>query len=331
MTRAAQIDRFLDRTGWSAAERVPLAGDASRRRYLRLRRGAETAVLMDAPPGSGEEIGPFCTVADELDRRGLAPPERLCADPALGLLLLEDLGDDLFARVLDREPDAELRLYTAAIEALATLQARPAPADWPRATVSAQTELALLAYDWYAPAADPAEARAELSRLLGLLPAGDVPVLRDFHAENLVWLPGRAGVARVGLLDFQDAWAGHPGYDLVSLLQDARRDVSPATAATTFARFAQVTGRDPAAFAAETAILGAQRNLRILGVFARLSLHFGKPAYVDLVPRVWRHLMACLEHPALDRLSRILMRDLPSPEPAVLKDLKNRCATVPAP
>lgn len=331
MTRAAQIDRFLDRAGWGAAKRVPLAGDASRRRYLRLRRGDETAVLMDAPPGSGEDIRPFCAVADELDRRGLAPPERLGADPALGLLLLEDLGDDLFARVLEREPEAELRLYSAAIEVLAMLQARPAPADWPRATVAVQTDLALLAYDWYAPAADPAEARAELSRLLGLLPAGEVPVLRDFHAENLVWLPDRAGVPRVGLLDFQDAWAGHPGYDLVSLLQDARRDVSPETAAASFAHFAEITGRDPDAFAAECAILGAQRNLRILGVFARLSLHFGKPAYVDLIPRVWRHLQSCLAHPGLGRLSRILARDLPPPEPAVLKDLKDRCATVPVP
>jgi hypothetical protein len=158
-----------------------------------------------------------------------------------------------------------------------------------------------------------------------------VLALRDFHAENLVWLPDRAGVARVGLLDFQDAEAGHPAYDLVSLLKDARRDLAPGLEQEMIDRFLSRTGCDPERFAAAYAALGAQRNLRILGVFARLSMHFGKPHYVDLIPRVWAHLTASLRHPALAPLARRVADDLPEPTPDILASLKEQCATVPTP
>ncbi len=154
-------------------------------------------------------------------------------------------------------------------------------------------------------------------------------VQRDYHAENLLWLPERDGAARVGLLDFQDAAAGHPAYDLVSLLEDARRDVTQATVAAAKAHYLALTGFDPAQFDLAYAAMGAQRNLRILGVFARLSLHFGKPGYVDLIPRVWDHLRTDLAHPSLAELRGLVQAALPDPSVAKLQELKDRCGTVP--
>ena len=156
-------------------------------------------------------------------------------------------------------------------------------------------------------------------------------VLRDYHAENLIWLPGRNGTARVGLLDFQDAARGHPVYDLVSLLKDARRDLAPGLEARMIDRFLDRSGMAPDAFHAAYATLGAQRNLRILGGFARLSMHYGKPSYVDLIPRVWRHLQDSLAHPALATLAKVVNEDLPPPDPNLLQTLKDQCGTVPTP
>ncbi|MBN8632942.1 MAG: phosphotransferase, partial [Rhodobacterales bacterium] len=157
-----------------------------------------------------------------------------------------------------------------------------------------------------------------------------VLILRDYHAENLLWLPGRVGLARVGLLDFQLGQLGQPGYDLVSLLQDARRDVAPGTEAAMVARFAAASGSDPGDFRAHYATLGAQRALRIIGVFVRLGLAAGKPQYLRLIPRVWDQLQRNLAHPALADLRCICDRVLPVPTPDLLQKIASQCPTIPS-
>lgn len=330
--RDAQARAFLDRTAWAGAGRAPLAGDASNRRYERLTDPATgaTAVLMDADPARGEDVGPFLRIAGFLGGIGLSAPAVLDADAAAGFLLLEDLGDDLFARVIPARPDLEPLLYRTATDVLVALHAtRPpplAPYDPER-----MTDLAALAFakyrDGIAGTADPAARARFETRFRALLQdatAGAAPVLvqRDYHAENLLWLAQRAGLARVGLLDFQDAMLGHPAYDLVSLMQDARRDVPPGIEAAMIDRYLAATGHHRAAFETAYAVLGAQRNLRILGVFARLGSDYGKPQYLDLIPRVWGLLARDLAHPALAPVAGLLRDALPQPTPDNLRRLR---------
>ncbi len=150
-------------------------------------------------------------------------------------------------------------------------------------------------------------------------------ILRDYHAENLIWLPDRTGVARVGLLDFQLAQMGQPGYDLVSLCQDARRDVRPDREAALVRRFVEETGANAAAFGPAYAVLGAQRALRILGVFARLARVSEKPGYLRLLPRVWGQLQHNLGHPALGAVARICETILPPPDAATIRRIEGQC------
>jgi aminoglycoside/choline kinase family phosphotransferase len=322
--RQGSIDAFLAAAGWGAAARAALAGDASARRYLRLKRAqGETAVLMDAAPAAAGPVGPFLRIAGHLARLGFSVPAVIAADAAAGLVLLEDLGDGLFARLADAEPQSTPTLYAAATDLLAALHAHPPPADLPAYAGALLGEQAALVLETYAP---QPQARAELAEAVTkvcgrLAPGAPVLMLRDFHAENLFWLPGRAGVARVGLIDFQDAMAGHPAYDLISLLQDARRDVDPALAAACSARYCAATRADPEAFATACAALGALRQLRILGVFARLA-QGGKPRYLDFMPRVWGHLQACLAHPDLAELRALVDRLVPAPDPVRLEALR---------
>ncbi|GAB4298732.1 MAG: phosphotransferase [Roseovarius sp.] len=340
--RAARIDAFVDRAGWAGARRVPLAGDASNRRYLRLypATGGDSAVLMDAPPARGEDVRPFLRIARHLRRIGLSAPAILAADEAAGLLLLEDLGDDLFARVLDTCPDLENSLYCGAIDTLLALHAEPVPAACAPYDAALMSRLAGLAFDWYAAGGTGTDSSAARDRFCAVLEpllaehaGAEVLILRDYHAENLIWLPARAGAARVGLLDFQDAMAGHRAYDLVSLLQDARRDVPEGLESAMLARYMAAAGlRGPQAAAFQSAyhLLGAQRNLRIIGVFARLCLRDGKARYVDLIPRVWALLQRDLADPALAALRPLLAAGLPAPSPDILDRLKRQCATIPA-
>jgi aminoglycoside/choline kinase family phosphotransferase len=158
-----------------------------------------------------------------------------------------------------------------------------------------------------------------------------VLVLRDYHAENLIWLPEREGIARVGLLDFQDAVLGHPEYDLVSMLQDARRDVPDNIVRETCQHYLARSGADPESFETAYHLLGLQRNLRILGVFARLCIQAGKPHYVDLIPRVYAHVLHNLKHPKLHHLAKAFLPALPEPTPDFLNTLRNRCAKIPTP
>jgi N-acetylmuramate 1-kinase len=334
--RPTELTAFLVRSGWGSAHRQHLAGDASDRRYERLRLGAATAVLMDNPPGGADDPLAFSAMARHLHGLGLSAPAILAEDLSLGFLLLEDLGDDLFARLLATDPTREVDLYAPAVDVLLHLQAAPPPPGLLNLTAQDWAQAAGFALDWYAFAAtgakpDPKKFYRALTAALEAHADGPrVLILRDYHAENLLWLPGRDGLRRVGLLDFQLGQLGQPGYDLVSLLQDARRDVRPETEAAMIARFAAAWGEDPDRFAAHCATLGAQRALRILGVFARLGLVAGKPHYLSLIPRVWGHLQQNLAHPALAELRPICNALLPPPTPELLRKIEQQCPPSPS-
>ncbi|MEX0366317.1 MAG: aminoglycoside phosphotransferase family protein [Ruegeria sp.] len=329
--RTVLAEALIAPTQWAKADHVPLAGDASNRRYDRLTDPAtgRTAVLMDAPPNKGEDVHRFVRMADHLRSVGLSAPEIYAEDAENGFLLLEDLGDDLFSRVLLRTPKMERTLYEAATDVLITLHDAPIlPLDSFGPTVMAEmTDLAFTKYaEGITGAPDPNAKASFETRFEDILhrevQGPKVVLLRDYHSENLLWLPDREGVARAGLLDFQDAVLGHPAYDLVSLLQDIRRTVPAGIEMTMLNRYIQATGVDDHAFRTAYAVLGAQRNLRILGVFARLGSEYGKPHYVDMIPAVWAHLMRDLDHPALAPVSDLLRDALPPPSPENLARLK---------
>lgn len=341
MTRNAAIEAFLETSGWSGAARQPLAGDASARRYERLALGRRRAILMDAPPESGIDTTPFLAVAAWLRRGGLSAPEVFAAAPDQGLALLEDLGDDLLATLCARDAGLEPALYDAAVDTLAGMQemgwseqaaggmvaaglALDAVRDWtpPAYDMAVLMREARLMTEWYLPAVTahpvPPDLAAEYEALAEaafarVLRDATVPIYRDYHAENLLWLPERRPLARVGLLDFQDMLIGHPAYDFVSLVRDARRDIPPGLAARARARYLARTGRDAESFDAAAHILSAQRNLKILGLFARLRRRDGKARYLGYLPRVWGYLDGDLVHPALAPLRDFVTRHVPAP------------------
>lgn len=331
--QAAEV--FVGTAGWAEALRTPLAGDASTRRYERLTRGDQTAILMDAPPGQADSVADFVRIDLHLFTLGLSAPEILQQDIPQGFLLLEDFGDGLYPSVIAAEPGLEPTLYQAATDALLHLQSHPPATDLANLSAQDWAEAASLALDWYRKGIiGDTDGREDLVHVLTqtLRQNADgarVMILRDYHAENLLWLPDRRGLSRVGLLDFQLAQLGQPGYDLVSLLQDARRDVPQAIEAAMIHRFATARGDDVQAFQASYAVLGAQRALRILGIFARLCLQGGKPRYTALIPRVWGQLQRNLAHPALSDLAELCARLLPAPTPEALKTLEARCSAVP--
>jgi aminoglycoside/choline kinase family phosphotransferase len=303
MIPPAQAPDFLAAHGWAGAEIRPLAGDASFRRYFRVHRDGETAVLMDAPP-EHEDIGPFLKVAGHLLERGLKAPRPLAVDRQLGLLLLEDFGDDRVGPVLLREPHREREIYEQAVDLAVELTHRPAPGDLPPYDSAAMEREVRLFTEWYAPALDVevdenaylAAWREAWGNVCDEAARHPVLVLRDYHADNLMVLPKHG----LGLLDFQDALAGHAAYDLVSLLQDARRDVAPELEEAMLARFCdQAKIADRERFRADYEVLGAQRNTKILGIFTRLWRRDGKRHYLPLQPRVWGYLERNLAHPAL--------------------------------
>lgn len=310
--RQVRIAAFLAAAGLAHAERRMLAGDASFRKYERIHDGGKTFVLMDSPPDK-EPVGPFVAVARELARLGFSAPRILHADEAAGLLLLEDLGDGLYSRVLARGEAEEQAIYAPAIDVLAALHAAPVAVAPPPYDAGAYARELSLFPDWYLDQHGlSAAARAEYDRLWsGVLaqldPAAPVLVLRDYHADNLLWLPDRTGTQRVGLLDFQDALLGHRAYDLVSLLEDARRDVAESTRVAMIEAYCEAANvADRGAFLRDYAILGAQRNLKIIGIFHRLNRRDGKPHYLNLIPRVTAHLRRDLQHPALKPVAAFL-------------------------
>lgn len=329
--RPRLTDVFLAATPWGLADRALLAGDASNRRYERLTdpNTGNTAVLMDAPPETGENVRPFVKIAKYLRSQGLSAPEILAEDAENGFLLIEDLGDELFARLITQRPELERRLYEAATDVLVQLYSAPVPDLEPLGPrlMAEMSGLVIRKYRTGILGTGGADLLARFENtfediLRATVKGGHVIVQRDYHAENLLWLPDRDGVARVGLLDFQDARTGHPAYDLVSLLQDARRDVPAGIEMQMIARFIAKTGVEDSGFRTAYSVLGVQRNLRILGVFARLSLDRGKPHYLDLIPRVWDHVIRGLDHPALAPIAGMLHDALPVPTPENLARLR---------
>jgi N-acetylmuramate 1-kinase len=310
-----RIDRFLADAGWSRAQATPLAGDASDRRYLRLTRDGATAILMDTPQGSPDNPVAFARIAQHLTALGLSAPKVLADGAADGLLLLEDLGDATYPRHLAQCPADQAGLFAAAVDALAVLQAADLPADLPITTHKAWATAADEGVGWYLTlqGLPPVSVAVALAEALDRHAAGpQVMVMRDFHAENLIWLPDRQGPARAGLLDFQLAQTGPVTYDLVSLIQDARRDVPEDIRDLCMQRLADRSGLPLDALRREAMAVGAQRALRILGVFTRLAHQRGKTVYLAHMPRVWRDLQANLRAPHL-------------------ADLARACATLPAP
>ncbi len=324
--RNEAIVAFLERAGWGDAMRRRLAGDASFRRYERIAGRRGRAMLMDAPPPQ-EDVRPFLTVARHLQALGYSAPAVLAEDPVTGLLLLEDFGDDTFTRLLASGAD-EHSLYTLAVDLLVDLHRHPraTAVDLPPYDEARLLTEAALLTDWYLPAIGMAVSPDEREEYLGLwraafgVFAGLTPtlVLRDYHVDNLMRLAGRAGVAACGLLDFQDAVLGPAAYDLVSLLEDARRDISPQVVAAMWARYAaSFPAGDREAFTAAYAVLGAQRNAKIVGIFTRLMARDKKPHYLAHIPRVWRLLEGDLAHPALAGLGAWFDRRIPRDRRAV--------------
>ena len=321
MNRETLIAEFLARSGYAQARAEPLAQDASFRRYLRLIGGPRPAVLMDAPPP--EDIRPFLRIAAHLARIGLSVPEILAADEPAGLLLEEDLGDDLFPLHLSGERERDI-LFDSALDVLVAMQRATPPRDLPAwdAATMASTALATL-LDWWWPATFDAPApeaarrdfAAALETMLAPVAAGPTCfVHRDFFAGNLIWLPQREGIRRVGVLDFQTAAIGHPAYDLASLLQDARRDIPSATAEHAIDRYLAARPElEPTQFRTAYAACAAQRHLRVAGQWVRLAKRDSRPAYLAHGPRTWRLLDEAVRQPAAAPLAAALDRWIPLP------------------
>ncbi len=322
--RQAALDAFLDRHGWGDAERGPLAGDASFRRYDRLDENGRLAVLMDAPPPA-EDVRPFVLIARHLIALGLSAPDILAEDTANGFLLLDDLGDRTFTRELAAGGD-ERALYKAAVDVLIHLYRLPTgevvPAGLPAYDDDLLWHEASLLVDWYLPAVHgKAAGEAERQAFRDAWAAGfrrlrDLPptlVLRDYHVDNLMWLPEHDGVRACGLLDFQDAVAGSPAYDLMSLLEDARRDVAADLKADMRRHYLDAfPNLDHAAFDDAFQVLAAQRHAKVIGIFTRLCHRDGKADYLGHIPRLWRLLEDTLAHPLLAPVAAWLDKHLPA-------------------
>ncbi|MGB5485626.1 aminoglycoside phosphotransferase family protein [Parasphingorhabdus sp.] len=304
---------FLKHHGWNDAQILPVAGDASFRRYFRVQSGDRRAILMDAPPPH-EDPKPFIAIAEYLKNSGFSAPDIFARDLTHGLVLLEDFGDKRMREHLDYRPEDEDAIYRQTIDLLRKLHRAPAAAL--RAYDGQQYLLeANLLTDWYCPAqqldVDTESFDATWRQILEpVIKAQNPPVtvMRDYHAENIMLLED----GRLGLLDFQDALIGHPAYDLVSMLQDARRDVSDELEENMLSYYLTDHDKDAAEeFRGHYAILGAQRNTKIIGIFTRLSVRDGKERYLDFLPRMWRLLEKDLCHPALAPMKQWFDRNIP--------------------
>lgn len=316
--RERQRRDFLAAQGLADAHTDALQPDASFRRYFRIHRGDQRWMLMDAPPGR-ENLVSFITVARHLQRLGLRPPGVMVTDTECGFALLEDLGDDTFTRLLASGAD-EAGLYALAIDLLRHLHAHPdaGALDLPIYDEQRLLDEALLLVDWYWPAirgeaaADPIrrdflDAWREILRVLPVMPR--TLVLRDFHVDNLMRVPGSTSVQQCGLLDFQDALLGPPAYDVASLLEDARRDPGPGLATAMLARYlTDQSISDREAFMHGYTVLAAQRHCKVAGIFVRLCRRDGKCHYLAHVPRVLRLLESHLHQPCLAPLRDWLQR-----------------------
>ena len=313
MKPPAAAAEFLHQHGWGDAQLSPVAGDASFRRYFRVREGDRRAILMDAPPPH-EDPRPFIHIAEYLKNSGFAAPEIFARDLESGLVLLEDFGDQRMREHLDYHPEDEDAIYRQAVDLLRDLHKVPAASIAPYDEAQYLREAHLLT-EWYCPAqqldVDADRFDAIWRTLLEPVIAAQHPpvtVMRDYHAENIMLLENGG----FGLLDFQDALVGHPGYDLVSMLQDARRDVSDDVEEKMLAYYLSGHSQKEAEeFRSQYAILGAQRNTKIIGIFTRLSVRDGKQRYLDFMPRMWRLLEKDLQHPALAPMAQWFDENIP--------------------
>jgi len=319
--REALIVGFLKKHGWDRAQRGRLAGDASFRKYDRIEDHRGRVVLMDAPPPQ-EDLRPFVRIARHLHARGFSVPEILAEDNEAGLLLLDDLGDDTYTRLLAKGHD-EHALYALATDALIALHKLPdavpegvIPYGMPRML----EEVGRL-HTWYLPLLGVPSLRSqalaaydEIWRLM-LPKAWRAPtslILFDYHVDNLLLVPNRPGLKACGILDFQDAVSGPITYDLMSLLEDARRDIDPDLVADMKARYLAANPVNAADFETSWAVMAAQRHMRVIGTFARLKLRDNKPHYLVHMPRLWRYMERCLAHPVLADLKKWLDEYVPS-------------------
>jgi len=313
MKPPAKAAEFLTQYGWGDAELLPVAGDASFRRYFRVRDGDRRAILMDAPPPH-EDPRPFINIAEYLKNSGFAAPDIFARDLDHGLVLLEDFGDHRMREHLDHHPEDEDAIYRQAVDLLRDLRQVPAAAIAPYDEAQYLREANLLT-EWYCPAqqldVDADNFESCWRKILQPVIAAQNPpvtVMRDYHAENIMLLED----GTFGLLDFQDALIGHPAYDLVSMLQDARRDVSDDLEESMLAYYLADHDQDAAEeFRSQYAILGAQRNTKIIGIFTRLSVRDGKQRYLDFMPRMWRLLEKDLRHPALEPIAQWFDQNIP--------------------
>ncbi len=317
---------FLSGTPWEQAHRHPLQQDASVRRYQRLTQSSgETAILAHDP--SATSRARFAQLSQHLLSLDLSPPRVLEVDDRSGFLLLEDLGDARFPELISERPAMENHLYSCATEAILVASLAPAP-ELEVLSPSDMADQSMLGFEWYGDTA-PSDVKMRLFDLFEAeLSPPDALIQRDVHAENLLWLPERDGPARIGLLDFQDARLAPPLYDVVSLVEDARRDVGMGAKDAAYDFVAERLGRPRTAVDREAAVLSLQRNIRILGIFVRLCLRDGRPNYLHHLPRVRRHVEAALDVLKADTLATVLNAALPQASTEFLAHLENQCGKI---
>jgi hypothetical protein len=350
--RIALLRAFLDETGYGAARRERMQGDASTRIFERLTLDGKTSILMNAAPRPdgppvrdgkpysaiahlAEDTIPYLALAKGLGDRSLSAPAILQADPGRGFIIMEDLGD---TRIVDGDPPAPIEeRYQFAVDLLLSLHRRKLPERLPVAPqinyrlphydIDAFLIEAELLLDWYLVMAKAPPSAAAREAFVGLwrdalAPALAAPttwVLRDYHSPNLLWLPDRYDIGQIGVLDFQDALIGPAAYDVASLLQDARVDVPEAMEVALLSRYVRArieadVNFDTAGFTQLYATLAAQRATKILGIFARLDRRDRKPQYLCHLPRLWTYLQRSLAHPALAPLKAWYDANVPAPD-----------------
>ena len=323
-TRVDAQKTFLANAGWAGATVAPLAADASFRSYHRVSKGDRVAVLMDAPP-EHEDITPFVRVAKYVTQHGFSAPRIIFEDDKRGFLLLEDLGDRTYTRELAAGGD-EAMLYDLAIDTLVQLHQTTAPenlpADIPSYDMDRLMAEVMLFVDWYVPTVSGRNlgqvARCDYEAVwqetfAALATKRETLVLRDYHVDNLMWLEDRTGTARCGLLDFQDALSGARAYDLMSLVEDARRDVALDLKEHLIQRYlAAMEDMDQAVLRHDMAILGAGRHAKVIGIFTRLFRRDGKSQYLAHIPHVWLLLENSLAHPVLSPVTNWFKRHVPT-------------------
>ncbi len=318
MTRDDLINNFLRTSGLKDCERIKIPGDASFRRYERIISGGREYILMDSPPDT-EDVKPFIKVGGILLNLNLSSPKIFYRDIDNGFLLLEDFGDNKFNNIFKKNPERQEELYKLAVNVLADIYNDRKTFDIPEYSKEKLISEAMLMPEWYLPLFGKfdeeklnevkTEYKNIISRTIDKLQLpNDVMVLRDYHADNLMLLEDRTEAQKVGLLDFQDALMGNAAYDLVSLLEDARRDVPSHIQEKMIKYFLQDTGYTipPSKFINDYHILGAQRNLKIIGIFSRLKVRDGKEIYLPLIPRVKEYLKKDLRHESLNELREFL-------------------------